>query len=69
MSYMNRICSILLDGERYLDAQIKVSLYADDIAIFAGIPETLQRIVNKLSEHSVKWNLRINISKSKILIC
>ena len=43
-------------------------LYADDIVIFSNTAEELQYGLNLLSEYCAKWKLKVNVSKSKILI-
>ena len=43
-------------------------LYADDIVIFANNAEELQLGLNFLSEYCTRWKLKVNASKTKVLI-
>ena len=43
-------------------------LYADDIVIFASTAEELQHGLNLLSDYCLRWKLKVNVSKTKILI-
>lgn len=50
------------------DLTIRMLMYADDIVIFAESPEQLQEMINKVQEYCEKWNLTINLEKSKVMI-
>ena len=50
------------------DINIFMLLYADDAVLFSTSPETLQNMVNKLSEYSNIWDLKVNTNKTKIMI-
>ena len=43
-------------------------LYADDIVIFAHNAEELQLGLNLLSEYYTSWKLKVNATKTKVLI-
>ena len=43
-------------------------LYADDIVIFANNAEELQLGLNLLSDYCTRWKLKVNASKTNILI-
>ena len=43
-------------------------LYADDIVIFPNTAEELQYGLNLLSDYCLKWKLKVNVSKTKIMI-
>ena len=43
-------------------------LYADDIVIFANDAEELQLDLNLLSEYCTSWKLKVNATKTKVLI-
>ena len=43
-------------------------LYADDIVIFANNAEELQLGLNLRSDYCTRWKLKVNVSKTKILI-
>ena len=47
---------------------INVLMYADDLVIFAHSEKQLQSHVTLLSEFCVKWNLQINIKKTKTMV-
>ena len=47
---------------------INVLMYADDLVIFAHSEKQLQSHVTLLSEFCVKWNLQINITKTKTMV-
>jgi exonuclease III len=48
--------------------RIRVLKYADDIACISDSPAGLQIMINNLIKYCEKWNLQVNINKSKILI-
>ena len=64
---LDSLSSDLLDK---LDVFLKlyVLLYADDTIIMAETPEELQKALDKLTSYCEKWSLKINISKSNIII-
>ena len=43
-------------------------LYADDIVLLSESAQGLQNLLNKLKIFCYKWNLQININKSKVMI-
>lgn len=43
-------------------------LYADDIVIFANSASELQRSLDILAEYCTRWKLKINTSKTKIIV-
>ena len=43
-------------------------LYADDIVLFANSAEELQEGLNMLSDYCKRWKLKINVSKTKVMI-
>jgi hypothetical protein len=48
--------------------KIFMLLYADDIVIFANSAEELQRSIDILYDYCFKWKLKVNVSKTKIMI-
>ena len=48
--------------------RLYVLLYADDTVILAETAEDLQKALHSLHDYCNKWNLHINISKTKIVI-
>ena len=43
-------------------------LYADDVVVFADNREELQDEIDKLCEYCKRWKLRLNTSKSKVVV-
>lgn len=43
-------------------------MYADDIVPFADTPEKLQFLLNSLHEYTERWGLKVNTSKTKIVV-
>ena len=43
-------------------------LYADDVVIFAETAEYLQMEIDKLHTYCNKWRLKVNASKSQVLV-
>ena len=43
-------------------------LYADDIVIFSNTSDGFQRGLNVLSDYCNKWNLMVNVDKTKIMV-
>ena len=43
-------------------------LYADDIVLFADSARNLQRLINILLQFCTKWNMAINLDKTKVVI-
>ena len=54
---------ILPNGEK-----ISSLLYADDLIILSQSASGLQNGLNLLSEFCVKWNLTVNLKKTKVMI-
>ena len=48
--------------------KIFMLLYADDIVVFANNAEQLQAGLDVLSEYCARWKLKVNVSKTKILV-
>lgn len=66
--FINDIVEILPGGAKIMDLVIKILLYADDLVIFAETPESLQLMINRIKDYCEKWNLTINLEKSKIMV-
>ena len=43
-------------------------LYADDIVIFSNTSEGLQKGLDILGDYCQKWNLTVNIDKTKVMV-
>lgn len=50
------------------EIKIFVLLFADDAALFAHEPEALQSMLNDLSDYCHTWGLKVNTSKTKVMI-
>ena len=48
--------------------KIFLLLYADDIVLFANSAEELHEGLNMLSDYCKRWKLKINVSKTKVMI-
>ena len=46
----------------------KISSYADDIVLLSNTAEGLQNALNTLGHFCKTWNLKINISKTKVIV-
>jgi hypothetical protein len=44
-------------------------MYADDTVLFAESAFELQNLLNKLEVYSKSWNLSVNATKTKIVVC
>ena len=69
--YVNGLEEVLLDdsaGVSILDFKLLLLFFADDLVIFNETPPGLHSEINKLKDYCNKWKLKINTSKSKILV-
>ena len=57
-----------LIGTSVQDIMIKLILFADDMALFSETREGLQRGINNLQEYCLKWGLKVNTRKTKIVV-
>ena len=62
--------SISEDFENDLEIYVKLFtiLYADDTVLLAESAEELQSELNYFYEYCEKWNLKVNINKSKVMV-
>ena len=51
-----------------LELNLFLLMYADDMVIFAESAEELQAMLNTLHSYTTKWNLTVNVEKTKIVI-
>lgn len=56
------------DGIKINGVTLNNLRYADDTAVLADSPEALQRLINQLTAVGDRYGLKINTTKSKILI-
>ena len=77
--FVNDLESYLLqEGNNYLsfggDARLEnmlkllLLMYADDTVILADSPDKLQAAINGMEKYCEKWKLKVNVSKTKIII-
>ena len=77
--FVNDLESYLLqEGNNYLsfggDARLEnmlkllIFMYADDTVILADPPYKLQAAINGMEKYCEKWKLKVNVSKTKIII-
>lgn len=66
--FIEDLIQILPGGVQIGNILIKLLLYADDIIFLAETPESLQFMINRLAEYCKKWNLIINLEKSKVVV-
>ena len=55
------------DGITLDQLQLYFLLFADDAVLVSETPEGLQRSLDSLNEYCNKWNLTVNIQKTKIV--
>lgn len=48
--------------------KVLMLLYADDIVIFSHTSEQLQTSLNLLQEYCTRWKMKVNVSKTKVLV-
>ena len=53
----------------HTDLELSILLYADDVVLMSDSADGLQKQLTMLNNWSVKWNLRINGDKIKIVHC
>jgi hypothetical protein len=70
--------SFLADFKKYLNAKCGISmtndqilthfLWADDLILLAESKEELQTLLDNVSDYCKRWQLLVNLTKSKIMI-
>ena len=66
--YINELVEYLLLGVYVAGINVKILLYADDIVLLAESPNDLQVMINKLLTYCLTWSLKVNMSKSKLMV-
>lgn len=66
--YMNDLHESLPGGVQVADTKVKVLLYADDIVLLSSSADVLQYMINALYSYCQLWELKVNMSKSKVMI-
>jgi len=50
------------------DLKLVMLLFADDAAVFANDPVSLQSMLNDIELYCNKWALKLNVNKTKVMI-
>ena len=69
--FINDLENALFDvqlGTVIQDVLIYLLLFADDMAVFSETREGLQRGLNKLGEYCMKWGIKVNTRKTKVVV-
>lgn len=66
--YLNDLHDFLKGGLYIEGLNIRLLLYADDIVILAEDKQILQLMITNLEKYCSKWNLTVNMAKSKIIV-
>jgi len=66
--YVNDLADSLPGGVVIGNTTLKVLLYADDLVLLSESPEDLQHMINSLHTYCQNWGLKVNLSKSKIVV-
>ena len=69
--FVDELLDVLLEmniGAHINEVFIGSPMYADDLALIAGSPESLQVMLNTVFSYSCKWRYKINPHKSAILV-
>ena len=67
VSELNRVTTLCRDHiETYV--KLLVLLYADDTIIFSETPDGLQKAMNVFKEYCTLWKLKVNTTKTKVVI-
>ena len=53
---------------RFDDRLISCLMYADDIVLFSNSAGGLQKLLNSLLQFCQRWNLKVNVAKTKVII-
>ena len=56
------------DGISFQQLQLYILLFADDAVLFSETREGLQNELNNLESYRKKWNLTVNVEKTKIVV-
>lgn len=54
-------------GVKFNEETISILLYADDIALITPDEQSLQLMLNKLTDWCSKWKLSVNPQKTKVI--
>jgi hypothetical protein len=66
--YLNDLEQNLTGGLRIAGIRVKVLAFADDVVLIAENPRSLQDMINQLEKYNDRWNLTLNLNKSKVMV-
>lgn len=66
--FINDLEENMIGGIKIGGKTIKLLAFADDIVLLAPNAAVLQVMINYLDKYCMKWNLSVNIDKSKIMV-
>ena len=64
MEFLNNYCQPV----ELKELSLFLLMYADDMVIFSESVEGLQNMLNTLYTYTLKWKLKVNIAKTKIVV-
>jgi hypothetical protein len=64
----NRFETLSDEIEQGYYVKLFVIMYVDDTALVVKSTSNLQNILNLLQEYCIKWKLKVNIDKTKVII-
>lgn len=66
--FLNDLSETLYGGLLINNKRINLLMYADDIVLLAESPLVLNEMIRRLENYCHRWNLVVNLSKSKIMV-
>lgn len=66
--FIHDLCEYIGGGVSVGNLDLNGLMYADDVVILADTPILMQTMINRLRSFCVKWNLVVNMNKSKIVV-
>lgn len=66
--FLNDLSESIGGGVIINNIRINVLMYADDIVVLSECPNELQKMINNLYNYTTNWNLKVNLTKSQIMI-
>ena len=66
--FENYLIEHALENVKLKELSLFLFLYADDTVLFAESKNALQNMLVKLCEYSNKWNVHVNLEKTKIVV-
>jgi len=66
--FINDVVEELEGGVKVGEVKIKALLYADDIVLVSDSVTGLQLNINHFARYCERWSLRVNLSKSKVMV-